>query len=688
MSEKVTFQELIDLISEQSEYSKQFTHDFIKSLVSVINKGLEEDAKVNIAGFGKFELRPVKEREGYNPQTGEKITIPAHNKVVFKPYKELREQVNAPYSDMEPEIIEKDTSSDTDSADEKEQQFIPTGPPPSVESEDDFDNGLLDLEEDLFDTGDTSEEQEEEPELLDLEDIFPETEVTSADAPEFEDTEAEETEEAPWSGEEETVAGSDEDEAPFDFPDDEDDDEEEDEDDFGQEEYLEDEEEDEDEDDDDEEELSEKKDTINGIGLPADEAVEETSGEETAEAEEKPAEDEVEMETEAETGEETEEEQHTETEVPRAGGIPLPDEDEPSPYPFDFEEETEAAAGTEEDDTGEGEDDDIVEFTPGILEEEPEIEEEEPAAETDVEKDEYEKEFSPDFREVEDDVEEEEPEPEPETIVEEYQQTEDVFEAVETPAEEEIPEKKLALKNKYPRKKRSSGSGWWMIAIAALVLLGLLAWFIFPDIFQQQQSQQLSRNQAQSQQTQQAESAQPAATGQDNQSPSESGQDAAAGDAGQGQTPQNAATATSGTNPPAQAQSQAAGGTAQSQPDEMVVQRGQTLWGIADNRYDNPYHWPWIYDANTASINNPNIIRIGQRLSIPVPQGSDGSLTMSDSLQVALGYVETYRWYKENGLSGAKFYLYAARKYHDEVFQHTDIEIDEADLAFATRSRR
>ncbi len=260
------------------------------------------------------------------------------------------------------------------------------------------------------------------------------------------------------------------------------------------------------------------------------------------------------------------------------------------------------------------------------------------------------------------------------------------------PAEEEVPEKKLALKNKYPQKKRSSGSGWLMVAIAALILLGLMAWFIFPDVFNlQEQSTQLSQNQAQTQQTQQqqqAESAQPTATGQAEQSQSEPSQDAAAGDAGQDQSPQDASTSASGTNPPAQTQRQAAGGASQSQPDEMVVQRGQTLWGIADNRYDNPYHWPWIYDANTASINNPNLIYAGQRLAIPVPQGADGSLTRNDSLQVALGYVETYRWYKENGLSGAKFYLYAARKYHDEVFRHTDIDIDEADLAFATRSRR
>ena len=111
MSEKVTFGELIESIAEETEHSKQFTHDFLKDFVDIINSGLEEDGKVNIAGFGKFKLRRVDEREGYNPQTKEKITIPAHNKIVFKPYKDLRELVNAPYAHMEPQLIEEEQSS-------------------------------------------------------------------------------------------------------------------------------------------------------------------------------------------------------------------------------------------------------------------------------------------------------------------------------------------------------------------------------------------------------------------------------------------------------------------------------------------------------------------------------------------------------------------------------------------------
>lgn len=105
MSEKITFGELIESIAGETNQSKQFTHDFFKDFVDVIHEGLENDGKVNIAGLGKFTLKRVDEREGYNPQTEEKITIPAHNKVVFKPYKDLRERVNEPYADLEPELL-------------------------------------------------------------------------------------------------------------------------------------------------------------------------------------------------------------------------------------------------------------------------------------------------------------------------------------------------------------------------------------------------------------------------------------------------------------------------------------------------------------------------------------------------------------------------------------------------------
>jgi DNA-binding protein HU-beta/DNA-binding protein HU-alpha len=119
MSEKITFSELVDLIAEQSKQSQASTNSFIGELVKIIESGLRKSGSVSISGFGKFELRWMNERPGVNPQTGEEITIPGQNKVVFKPYKALREDVNRPYSKMEPQVLDESPkdSSDKKSAD-------------------------------------------------------------------------------------------------------------------------------------------------------------------------------------------------------------------------------------------------------------------------------------------------------------------------------------------------------------------------------------------------------------------------------------------------------------------------------------------------------------------------------------------------------------------------------------------
>lgn len=114
MSEKITFKQLVELIAKQSKQSESSANSFIHELVQIIESGLKQSGSVSISGFGKFELRWMKERSGVNPQTGDEITIPGQNKVVFKPYKALRETVNKPFSHLEPEILnEKSESKDS-----------------------------------------------------------------------------------------------------------------------------------------------------------------------------------------------------------------------------------------------------------------------------------------------------------------------------------------------------------------------------------------------------------------------------------------------------------------------------------------------------------------------------------------------------------------------------------------------
>ena len=176
MSEKVTFKELIESIAKETDHSRQFTHDFFKDFVDIIHDGLEKDGKVNIAGFGKFKLTHVDEQEGYNPQTEEKMTIPAHNKIVFKPYKDFRELINAPYAHRELELIEEDDKlpEETASTEEQSQQedFIPTGPTtqhdskPAENVEQDTENEDKDVVEFNADQQEPDEENDELDEYI------------------------------------------------------------------------------------------------------------------------------------------------------------------------------------------------------------------------------------------------------------------------------------------------------------------------------------------------------------------------------------------------------------------------------------------------------------------------------------------------------------------------------------------
>ncbi|MDR9364809.1 MAG: HU family DNA-binding protein [Balneolaceae bacterium] len=118
MSEKITFKQLVELIAKQSKQSESSANSFIHELVQIIEGGLKNSGSVSISGFGKFELRWMKERSGVNPQTGDEITIPGQNKVVFKPYKALRETVNKPFENLEPEILTEKSGTEESSKEE------------------------------------------------------------------------------------------------------------------------------------------------------------------------------------------------------------------------------------------------------------------------------------------------------------------------------------------------------------------------------------------------------------------------------------------------------------------------------------------------------------------------------------------------------------------------------------------
>lgn len=85
--------ELVDLVAEKAEMTKKDSEKAVKAVLDSITDGLVRGDKVQLVGFGTFEVRSRKEREGRNPATGEKIKIEALKVPAFKPGKALKEKV-------------------------------------------------------------------------------------------------------------------------------------------------------------------------------------------------------------------------------------------------------------------------------------------------------------------------------------------------------------------------------------------------------------------------------------------------------------------------------------------------------------------------------------------------------------------------------------------------------------------
>lgn len=77
--------QLIDAFASKTSLSKTVAAKYVNTLLGVIADNLSDgDKEVAIPDFGRFVVKHVAERQGTNPSTGEKMTIEARDKVVFK----------------------------------------------------------------------------------------------------------------------------------------------------------------------------------------------------------------------------------------------------------------------------------------------------------------------------------------------------------------------------------------------------------------------------------------------------------------------------------------------------------------------------------------------------------------------------------------------------------------------------
>ncbi|NLI68763.1 MAG: HU family DNA-binding protein [Bacilli bacterium] len=85
--------DLINAVAEKSELSKKDAAKAVDAVFETVMDSLAKGEKVQIIGFGNFEVRERAARKGRNPQTGEEIEIPASKVPAFKAGKALRDAV-------------------------------------------------------------------------------------------------------------------------------------------------------------------------------------------------------------------------------------------------------------------------------------------------------------------------------------------------------------------------------------------------------------------------------------------------------------------------------------------------------------------------------------------------------------------------------------------------------------------
>ena len=105
MNEKITLQDLVELLSEKNDMTKKNADAFLRCMFDLIEEALTNEKYVKIKGLGTFKLTEVDSRESMNVNTGERIEILGHTKISFTPDTTMKELINKPFSHFETVIL-------------------------------------------------------------------------------------------------------------------------------------------------------------------------------------------------------------------------------------------------------------------------------------------------------------------------------------------------------------------------------------------------------------------------------------------------------------------------------------------------------------------------------------------------------------------------------------------------------
>lgn len=101
MNAKITFIELVDLMSEATSTSKRVCELFLRELFNTISQALIDGETVKVKGIGTFKIVDVKSRKSVDVATGDDVKIAEHKKISFTPDKSLAVAVNQPFEHFE-----------------------------------------------------------------------------------------------------------------------------------------------------------------------------------------------------------------------------------------------------------------------------------------------------------------------------------------------------------------------------------------------------------------------------------------------------------------------------------------------------------------------------------------------------------------------------------------------------------
>lgn len=86
---------LVEMVANKVGQTKKEVETIVDAVIDVITDALHQDRKITFAGFGTFKVTHRESREGINPQTKQRITIPAVNTPKFTAGKRLKEAVRS-----------------------------------------------------------------------------------------------------------------------------------------------------------------------------------------------------------------------------------------------------------------------------------------------------------------------------------------------------------------------------------------------------------------------------------------------------------------------------------------------------------------------------------------------------------------------------------------------------------------